>query len=323
MNLSTDTRSFGRAVWASDPATSRGRLFVETPEPEPHGLRARPRPGHPLHRLSPAEGQDPGLSLRRGRPLPDPPDPHAGSRPDRPGARPRPASGRGPRRGAGARPRSRPSALRPCRRAGARRGDGRLWRLRPQCPEPAGGHRAGAALPDIRRAQPHLGDAGRAGQAQRSADRCLRATRSAATWSTACLSPFANTPQAGSVACQPRRAEAQAAAIADDIAYDAHDIDDGLRAGLLSRETLAEHAAGRRDPGRHRRGSSRSRRRSRRFRTDPAADHRHDRRRDRREPGGVSKSSTRSRPMPCAPPATRSLRSRAPWRPTIAPSRRR
>ena len=35
-------------------------------------------------------------------------------------------------------------------------------------------------------------------------------------------------------------AEAQAAAIADDIAYDAHDIDDGLRAGLLTLELLAE-----------------------------------------------------------------------------------
>ena len=34
--------------------------------------------------------------------------------------------------------------------------------------------------------------------------------------------------------------EAQAAAIADDIAYDAHDIDDGLRAGLLSIDGLAE-----------------------------------------------------------------------------------
>ncbi|WP_333823401.1 deoxyguanosinetriphosphate triphosphohydrolase [Pinisolibacter sp.] len=34
--------------------------------------------------------------------------------------------------------------------------------------------------------------------------------------------------------------EAQCAAIADDIAYDAHDIDDGLRAGLLDLETLAE-----------------------------------------------------------------------------------
>ena len=35
-------------------------------------------------------------------------------------------------------------------------------------------------------------------------------------------------------------AEAQAAAIADDIAYDAHDIDDGLRAGLFALEDLRE-----------------------------------------------------------------------------------
>ncbi len=35
-------------------------------------------------------------------------------------------------------------------------------------------------------------------------------------------------------------AEAQAAAIADDIAYDAHDSDDGMRAGLLTLESLAE-----------------------------------------------------------------------------------
>ena len=35
-------------------------------------------------------------------------------------------------------------------------------------------------------------------------------------------------------------AEAQVAAIADDIAYDAHDIDDGLRAGLFALEELAD-----------------------------------------------------------------------------------
>src|SRR5215471_821726 len=35
-------------------------------------------------------------------------------------------------------------------------------------------------------------------------------------------------------------AEAQIAAIADDIAYDAHDIDDGLRAGLFVLEDLAD-----------------------------------------------------------------------------------
>ncbi len=33
-------------------------------------------------------------------------------------------------------------------------------------------------------------------------------------------------------------AEAQVAAVADDIAYDAHDIDDGLRAGLFTLESL-------------------------------------------------------------------------------------
>jgi dGTPase len=37
-------------------------------------------------------------------------------------------------------------------------------------------------------------------------------------------------------------AEAQAAAIADDIAYDAHDIDDGLRAGLLGLDELSDIA---------------------------------------------------------------------------------
>ena len=39
-----------------------------------------------------------------------------------------------------------------------------------------------------------------------------------------------------------RALEAQVAAIADDIAYDAHDIDDGLRADLFS---LDEHRRGR------------------------------------------------------------------------------
>ena len=34
-------------------------------------------------------------------------------------------------------------------------------------------------------------------------------------------------------------AEAQAAALADDIAYDAHDIDDGLRADLFSLDDIA------------------------------------------------------------------------------------
>ena len=39
-------------------------------------------------------------------------------------------------------------------------------------------------------------------------------------------------------------AEAQAAALSDDIAYNNHDIDDGLRAGLFTLEDLNGRAAG-------------------------------------------------------------------------------
>ena len=115
-----------RAPYASDPGGEPRAPVRRAAEPDPHRLRARPRPRHPFHRLPPAEGENPGLSVRRGRSLPHPPDPYAGGGADRPGARPRAPARRGPGRGAGARPRSRPSALRPCRRAGAGRGDGRI-----------------------------------------------------------------------------------------------------------------------------------------------------------------------------------------------------
>ena len=49
--------------------------------------------------------------------------------------------------------------------------------------------------------------------------------------------------------------EAQVAAIADDIAYDAHDIDDGLRAGLFTRRRSQGHAADRGDDRRDRRSA--------------------------------------------------------------------
>ncbi len=72
-------------------------------------------------------------------------------------------------------------------------------------------------------------------------------------------------------------AEAQVAAIADDIAYNCHDLDDGLRAGLIGLDDLVDvplagrfvaEAAGMgdRDRPRHLRGQ-------------PAHDHGHDRRR--------------------------------------------
>ena len=45
-------------------------------------------------------------------------------------------------------------------------------------------------------------------------------------------------------------AEAQVAALSDDIAYDAHDIDDGLRADLFTLDDIAQRAADRRHPAR-------------------------------------------------------------------------
>ena len=52
--------------------------------------------------------------------------------------------------------------------------------------------------------------------------------------------------------------EAQVAAIADDIAYDNHDIDDGLRAGLLDLDELIELPLVRAAVGRDRRAASRA-----------------------------------------------------------------
>ena len=56
--------------------------------------------------------------------------------------------------------------------------------------------------------------------------------------------------------------EAQVAAIADDIAYDAHDIDDGLARRPVPRRRSQGHPACRRDHRRYRRALSRSRRQS-------------------------------------------------------------
>jgi len=82
----------------------------------------------------------------------------------------------------------------------------------------------------------------RPGQTQRPADHPRRATGRAL--------PRARVPQpildystckTSSCGASPS-AEAQVAAIADDIAYDAHDIDDGLRADLFALDDLAEVA---------------------------------------------------------------------------------
>ena len=98
----------------------------------------------------------------------------------------------------------------------------RVRRLRPQPPGAPRRHRAREPLRRARRAQPHLGDARGHPQAQRPG-RSLR------------LRPASDLePQTHA------GLEAQVAAIADDIAYDAHDIDDALRAGLIALADLAD-----------------------------------------------------------------------------------
>ena len=78
---------------------------------------------------------------------------------------------RGSDRGLVPRPRPRPSAVRPWRRGCARRGARRRRRVRPQCPHPPHRDAAGNALCRVRRPQPELGGARRAGQAQRAGRR--------------------------------------------------------------------------------------------------------------------------------------------------------
>ena len=115
----------------------------------------------------------------------------------------------------------------------------RVWRLRPQRPDVAGGDGAGAPLPDLRWTEPHLGNTRGPGETQRPAHRPRRQAigryrehgvpetiRDYARLHDLQLWSFASV-------------EAQVAAFADDIAYDAHDIDDGLRAELFSLEEIA------------------------------------------------------------------------------------
>ena len=86
--------------------------------------------------------------------------------------------------------------------------------------------------------------------------------------------------------------EAQAAAIADDIAYDAHDIDDGLRAGLLSLDCLAETELVGDHPAPHWRRLSGAGAGTHDRRPDPPPDLDHDRRRGGGEPGAAGPACT-------------------------------
>ena len=158
MDVRTRTEEIERltlAPWATFSDESRGRQRPEEQDPiRPVFQRDRDRVLHcKAFRRSSRKRRS---SSRRRRPLPHPPDPHAGSLSDRPHHRPGAAAQRGPDRGHQPRPRPWPHPLRPRRRAGA--GSAHARRLQALYAEPAGGGQAreGRAGP-----QPDLGGAQR------------------------------------------------------------------------------------------------------------------------------------------------------------------
>ena len=291
-------------------------------QPDPQRVPARLRPHHPFQRVPAAGAQDAGVRLSRGRPLPHPAHPYARSRPDRPLAGARARARRGPRRGAGAGARSRPSAVRPRRRARARRGAEPVRRLRSQRAGAAHRHRAGAPLRRLRRAQSHLGDAGGPGQAQRPAHRPRRpAGRPLRRARRAGGDPrLRANPGSGAVVASPS-AEAQVAALADDIAYDAHDIDDGLRADLFTLDDIAAVAIIGDIVREIDAAISRPRAGAARARDGAPPDHPHDRGRHRRDRPARRGAQARLRRATCASGAGRWWRFRRRWKKPTPTSR--
>ena len=229
---------FPRAPYASDPAHSRGRLYPEH-EP-PQRLPARPRPHHPFHRVPPAEAQDPGVLFHEGD--------HFRTRLTHTLEVTQIARSLARALGldedlAEALALAHDLGHPPFGHAGERALDvpRRLRRLRSQRADLARRDRAGTALSGLRRTQSHLGDAEglvkhngplTTGAGLPFEQLVPEAIRLYGDEQDLQLSSFASL-------------EAQLAAIADDIAYDAHDIDDGLRAELFRLADIAAAVPGR------------------------------------------------------------------------------
>ena len=112
-------------------------------------------------------------------------------------------------------PRPRPHAVRPLRRARHERADAGPRRLRAQPPDAAHPRGPGAALPGLPGAQPHLGGA-------RGDHQAPRPTRTPP-------------PRRSTRPARRPTLEAQLVDYVDEIAYNNHDVDDGLASGMFTR----------------------------------------------------------------------------------------
>ena len=211
-------------------------------EPDPQRLPARLRPHHPFDRLPPARPQDPGVRLPRGRPFPHPPHPYAGGRPDRPLAG---------------------------RALGLDEDLAEALALAHDLGHPPFGHAGERALDRCLAAHGGFDHNAQTLRVVTALERRYAAFDGLnLTWETLeglvkhngpltdrdgePVGRYAERGVPQAIRSTARRqdlelwsfasAEAQVAAIADDIAYDAHDIDDGLRAELFALDDLADVA---------------------------------------------------------------------------------
>ena len=215
-----------------------GRLVAEPPSADAHRVPARPRPHRPFDRLPSSRPQDPGLRPSRGRPFPHPAHPYDRGGADRPRARPRASSSTttSPRRSRSATTSAtRPSAI-PAR-----------TRSTPAWPTIGGFDHNSHALAHRHRARARYAEFDGLNLTQPTLAGLVKHNGPLLDASGAPTERYRKrgVPEAIlrydrlqplDLGLQPSL-EAQAAALADDIAYDAHDIDDGLRAGLF---TLAD-----------------------------------------------------------------------------------
>ena len=240
----------GLHSYAVTEAVSKGRAFPEPPHPVSLGFRAGPRPDHPQLGLPAPGGQDAGLLARPGRLLPLPADAQHRGRPDRPDPRQGARAQRKPHRGdlPGARPG--PSALRPHGRGDAQRADGRSRRVRAQRPDPADRDAARASVPGVHGPEPDVRDPAGPGAKVRGSAGAQSADASMRQRFYASTLPRFDEPNC--------TLEGQIADVADRIAYNCHDLEDGLRARLIDGNQMRniqiytrcdEEGRGRTDPG--------------------------------------------------------------------------